>query len=259
LHLGPRQGQEEQRQLCSFQVDQDAGVRPQGAAARELGQGQREQLNQLILANQHARLTFAAITTKAIAKFERAKALLDFRTQHRDDLLISWLGLFSTETRFGDITGVKTAERLKDYPLPWVPTSPAWHFAGPRGSGTWRDRRSGDHVLTAAAHLTHVLRARLPAHGLLAYAAMPGRIQIFCNSRHTGTSAASSAFCERSTCAAIPPARRGSASLPPAVSVSPSRSSASPRSAHPRPGSSPCPAWAGSGSAGSVRRCPSGC
>lgn len=100
----------------------------QAGAAYELGPMQHAQLDQLILANQHARLTFAAITTRGIPKFTHSKALLDFRTKHRDDLQLSWLGLFATETRFGDITGLKTAERLKNYPLPWVNTALAWRF-----------------------------------------------------------------------------------------------------------------------------------
>ncbi len=100
----------------------------QEAAAHELQPSQRAQLDQLILANRHARLTFAAIATGGIAKFEHSRALLEFRTEYRDDLPFSWLGLFANETRFGDITGLKTAERLKDYPLPWVPTALAWRF-----------------------------------------------------------------------------------------------------------------------------------
>lgn len=100
----------------------------QAATAHELGPAQRAQLDQLMLANRHARGTFAAIATRGISKFEHSRALLEFRTQHRDDLLLSWLGLFATETRFGDITGLKTAEWLKDYPLPWVPTAVAWRF-----------------------------------------------------------------------------------------------------------------------------------
>lgn len=100
----------------------------QEAAARDLEPAQRAQLDQLILANQHARLTFNAIATSGIPKFEHSRALLEFRTAHRDDLALAWLGLFANETRFGDITGLKTASALREYPLPWVPTALAWRF-----------------------------------------------------------------------------------------------------------------------------------
>lgn len=98
------------------------------AAAHELEPAQRAQLDQLILANQHARLSFAAIATTGIPKFEHSRALLEFRIRHRDDLAMAWLSLFAAETRFGDITGLKTAARLREYPLPWVPTALAWRF-----------------------------------------------------------------------------------------------------------------------------------
>jgi hypothetical protein len=98
------------------------------AAARQLGEVHRRHVNELMLANQHARLTFAAITRKGVEGFAHSKALLDFRTEHKHDLAFSWLGLFATETRFGDITGLRTAEQLKQYPLPWVQTALAWRF-----------------------------------------------------------------------------------------------------------------------------------
>ncbi len=100
----------------------------QEAAARDLPEPQRRQLDQLILTNEHARLTFQAITQRGLERFTHSKALLDFRNLHRDDLQLSWISLFATETRFGDITALKTAERLKDYPLPWAQTALAWRF-----------------------------------------------------------------------------------------------------------------------------------
>ena len=100
----------------------------QRASARELAPAQRALLDELILANEHARLTFNAIVTTGIPKFEHSKALLDFRTAHRDDIPLNWIGLFANETRFGDITGLKSAAALQEYPLPWVPTALAWRF-----------------------------------------------------------------------------------------------------------------------------------
>ena len=115
----------------------------QEAAAHDLAPTQRRLLDHLILTNQHARLTFTAITTTGIPKFEHSRALLEFRAQHRDALLVSWMGLFANETRFGDICGLKTAQRLQEYPLPWVPTALAWRFKlDPNNVGLaegWRD------------------------------------------------------------------------------------------------------------------------
>ncbi len=105
-----------------------AGAILREAAANDLPAPQRRLLDRLILANEHARLTFDAITARGLERFTPASALLDFRKQHRDDLPFGWLGLFATETRFGDITALKIAENLKEYPLPWAQTALAWRF-----------------------------------------------------------------------------------------------------------------------------------
>ncbi len=151
----------------------------QEAAARELAPVPRQQLDQLILANRHSRLTFAAITGKGLDRFTHSKALLDFRTQHRNDLPMEWLSLLSTETYFGDITGLKTAARLKGYPLPWVQTALAWRFKldpddvglaqkwfdlGPEQMGDWELMRTDFHwenPYEAEAYPSQELRARL--------------------------------------------------------------------------------------------------
>lgn len=98
------------------------------AAGRKLAPPQQRQLDELVLANQHARLTFAAVTGQGIERFTSSKALLDFRTAHQQDLFFPWLGLFANETRFGDLTGLKTATQLQKYPLPWVQTPLSWRF-----------------------------------------------------------------------------------------------------------------------------------
>ncbi len=100
----------------------------QRASARELAPAQHARLDELILANEHARLTLNAIVTTGIPEFEHSQALLDFRTAHRDDVPLNRIGLFANETRFGDITGLKSAAALQEYPLPWVPTALAWRF-----------------------------------------------------------------------------------------------------------------------------------
>ncbi|NCO33484.1 MAG: hypothetical protein AUJ92_16630 [Armatimonadetes bacterium CG2_30_59_28] len=129
----------------------------QKAAAKKLSPPQEAMLNQLMLANQNARLTFNAITTQGLDKFEHSRALLTFRKQHKDDLQLPWLGVFATETRFGDLTGTKTAERLKDYPLPWIQTTLAWQFKlDPEDVGLkerwqekpWEEVQKWDHLRT---------------------------------------------------------------------------------------------------------------
>ncbi len=98
------------------------------AAARDLTPAQRDMVNQLVLANRNARLTYQAVVTRGVPKFEQSQALLEFRKQHAADLHLNWMGLYSAESRFGDMTGLRTAERLKAYPQPWTPTGLAWNF-----------------------------------------------------------------------------------------------------------------------------------
>ena len=100
----------------------------QAALAKDLSPVQKEMVNQLLLADQHARLTYRAVVAKNTGKFENAQALLAFRRQHRDDLALNWLGIFATESRFGDVAGLRTATRLAAYPLPWIPTALPWNF-----------------------------------------------------------------------------------------------------------------------------------
>jgi hypothetical protein len=100
----------------------------QEAAARDLAPAQRGLLDELVLANEHARLTYLAVATGGIEKFEHSRNLLEFREAHRNDLQMAWLSLVSRETYFGDITGLKTAAALQEYPLPWYPTALAWRF-----------------------------------------------------------------------------------------------------------------------------------
>jgi len=98
------------------------------AAARDLSNSQKDKLQQLVLANRHARLILEAANAKRLSQFQASQALLAFRTQHKSDLRLPWLTVFSTETRFGDRTGMTIARRLKAYPLPWRQTGLAWRF-----------------------------------------------------------------------------------------------------------------------------------
>jgi hypothetical protein len=98
------------------------------AAKKTLSEAQKDKVNQLVLANRNARLTYEAIVTKGAVKFEKSTALLQFRKQNKDALRMNWLGLFAVESRFGDVTGTKIGERLKDFPPPWTALPLAWNF-----------------------------------------------------------------------------------------------------------------------------------
>ncbi|MBT3377098.1 MAG: DUF4838 domain-containing protein [Lentisphaerae bacterium] len=100
----------------------------QQAVKMTLTDGERARLQQLVLANRHARLVFNATVTGGIEKFTHSKALLEFRVEQKDVLNLRWLPVFGMAKRFGDLTGVKTAENLKAFPLPWIQTPLAWRF-----------------------------------------------------------------------------------------------------------------------------------
>ena len=99
------------------------------AEAMELTERDRARLEQLVLANRHARLVFNAVVTGGTDKFTHSKALLEFRTRQKDVLNFRWLPVFGLAKRFGDLTGLKSAERLKAFPLPWIQTPLAWRFS----------------------------------------------------------------------------------------------------------------------------------
>jgi hypothetical protein len=100
----------------------------QQAARATLTASERQKLDVLILANQHARLTFNAITGKGQEQFAAARTLLDFRRAQKNRLPLNWIGLFATESRFGDVTGIGKSYELREYPLPWVDTGVTWRF-----------------------------------------------------------------------------------------------------------------------------------
>lgn len=127
------------------------------ASARDLTEPERARLQQLVLANRHARLVFNAVVTRGLDKFEHSKELLEFRVREKDVLNLRWLPIFGLAKRFGDLTGIKTAERLKAFPLPWIQTPLAWRFClDPQDVGleqqwqkrTWEDTSDWDRLRT---------------------------------------------------------------------------------------------------------------
>ena len=76
---------------------------------------QKSLLEQLILANQHARLTYIALSASGPQKIQAAKKLHKFREDNWDKINIHWYNLFRLEANFGDTTGGRMAEKLKKY------------------------------------------------------------------------------------------------------------------------------------------------
>jgi len=105
------------------------------ARAKNLTPREDAHLQQLILANQHARLVFHAAVTQGQERYRQAMELTEFRKRHQDVLRLSWVRLIGLEDRYG-WTEVGLVEHLKDYPLPWLQTGLAWKFkADPQNVG----------------------------------------------------------------------------------------------------------------------------
>lgn len=97
------------------------------AASRNLTSQQRQRVEQLQLANQHARLVYLAATADGQERYHRTRELVEFRKEHKDVLRMSWVRLIGLEDRY-NWTEVNLVEQLKEYPLPWVQTGMAWQF-----------------------------------------------------------------------------------------------------------------------------------
>jgi len=99
------------------------------ALARELTESDKAKVNQLVLANRHARLLFKALSTQGMAKYPHSKALHTFRKEHEDNLRLQWGNIAWFERKYmGDATGLALTEMLSDYPLPYRETPFQWHF-----------------------------------------------------------------------------------------------------------------------------------
>lgn len=84
-----------------------------GARNKRLTESERSRLENLILANQHARLTYQAIVAKN--KFLPGRKLLRFREVNKDRLSFDWNMLCHIEKLFGDLTGVALADALRSF------------------------------------------------------------------------------------------------------------------------------------------------
>ena len=99
------------------------------ALARDITASDRAKVEQLVLANRHARLLFKALSTPGMAKYPHSKALHHFRKEHQDDLRLQWGNINWFERKYlGGATGLELVEMLSDYPLPYRETPFQWHF-----------------------------------------------------------------------------------------------------------------------------------
>ena len=78
-------------------------------AAKTLTAPEKARLDQLTLANRHARLTHQALLGVSKKDYRASKELLEFRIANRDRLNMYWPYLFHIENTYKDITGVQKA------------------------------------------------------------------------------------------------------------------------------------------------------
>jgi len=99
------------------------------ALTGDITENDREKVEQLMLANRHARQLFKALSTQGMAKYPHSKELHRFRKEHQDDLRLQWGNIAWFERKYlGDATGLELVEMLRDYPLPYRETPFQWHF-----------------------------------------------------------------------------------------------------------------------------------
>ncbi len=70
---------------------------------------EKQRIENLQLANRHARMSFATMTEKGERKKNLSTNLYEFRLQNRDRLNFNWGRLLEVEQRYGDVAGVNTA------------------------------------------------------------------------------------------------------------------------------------------------------
>ncbi len=96
-----------------------------GLARKNLTANQRGRLERLLKANEHSRLTLRAVSLSGDAQLAASRKLHAFRMENWDKLNMSWFNLFQIESEFGDVAGIRQAEKLAGYtsgrilPLYW--------------------------------------------------------------------------------------------------------------------------------------------
>ena len=97
----------------------------QKALKKPLNPRHKAMVEELVLANIHARLSYNAMAAKGQAKLPAARKLHDFRQANWDKINMNWYFLFNIESSFGDVTGGKLAASMgrfsegKALPLYW--------------------------------------------------------------------------------------------------------------------------------------------
>jgi hypothetical protein len=80
------------------------------SVTRDLAPLEKELVERLLLANRHNRLTFEAMVAVNEGNEEtihkKAKALLDFRVQNKEEFRMNWWMLFYEQDAMGDATGI---------------------------------------------------------------------------------------------------------------------------------------------------------
>ena len=109
---------------------------------KKLNSRERELLEQLILSNEHGRLSYRAMSASAGEKLAASKALYQFRKENWDKINFYWYRLFSIESNFGDVAGTKLAANLERF-SEGKNLSPYWFFApDPENKGDEKDWKS---------------------------------------------------------------------------------------------------------------------
>jgi hypothetical protein len=98
------------------------------AEARKLTALQRDRVEQLVIANRHARLVYEAVAAPLPDKYEHTKKLLAFRNKYKNISQMPLDNFSAEEINMGDITGIELAENMQDYLRPWLETDLIWKF-----------------------------------------------------------------------------------------------------------------------------------
>ena len=102
---------------------------------KKLNPRQKALLEQLLLSNQHARLSYCAMSAKSSGKLAAAQKLHKFREANWDKINMNWYRLFSIEAGFGDVTGGKLVAAMGKYSR-GKSLSHYWYFTpDPRNAG----------------------------------------------------------------------------------------------------------------------------